>query len=158
MKKIVSILAAAIAGGAAGVGVTGWNMMKAVETQREASSKHLRLFKMMNRWVEVKQEGKNLSDYFVKNGYRKIAVYGMHYAGERLVEELADSDIEIICGIDRNIKDSDTIIDVITIEDKIPEVDAVVVTAITFFDEIEQQLSGKAACPVISLEDILYDV
>lgn len=158
MKKIVSILAAAITGGAAGVGVTGWNMMKAVETQREASSKHLRLFKMMNRWVEVKQEGKNLSDYFVKNGYRKIAVYGMHYAGERLVEELADSNIEIICGIDRNIQDSNTIIDIITIEDKIPEVDAVVVTAITFFDEIEQQLSRKVTCPVISLEDILYDV
>ena len=37
-------------------------------------------------------------------------------------------------------------------------VDAVVVTAITFFDEIEERLSEKVDCPIISLEDILYEV
>jgi hypothetical protein len=37
-------------------------------------------------------------------------------------------------------------------------VDAIVVTAITFFDEIEEKLSEKIDCPIISLDDILYEV
>ncbi len=36
-------------------------------------------------------------------------------------------------------------------------VDAIVVTAITFYDEIKEELSRKIDCPIISLEDILYE-
>ncbi len=43
-------------------------------------------------------------------------------------------------------------------EDELPDVDAVIVTAITFFDEIEEKLTEKISCPVLSLEDILYEV
>ena len=45
-----------------------------------------------------------------------------------------------------------------SIDDDLEEVDAVVVTAITFFDEIEEKLSQKIDCPIISLEDILYEI
>ncbi len=38
------------------------------------SDKHLALFKMMNQWVKVKQEGKNIASFFEKNGYNKIAI------------------------------------------------------------------------------------
>ena len=38
------------------------------------------------------------------------------------------------------------------------EVDAVVVTSITFFEEIEEMLNSKMDCPILSLEDILYQV
>ena len=43
-------------------------------------------------------------------------------------------------------------------DDNLEDVDAIVVTAITFFDEIEEQLQSKVSCPIISLEDILYEV
>ena len=43
-------------------------------------------------------------------------------------------------------------------EDDLAVVDSVVVTAITFFDEIEEQLLQKMDCPILSLEDILYEV
>ena len=43
-------------------------------------------------------------------------------------------------------------------EDDLKPVDAIVVTAITFFDEIKEKLSEKIDCPIISLEDILYEV
>ena len=36
--------------------------------------------------------------------------------------------------------------------------DAVVVTTVTFFDGIEEKFSIKLNCPIISLEDILYEV
>ena len=37
-------------------------------------------------------------------------------------------------------------------------VDAVIVTPIFFMDEIEEMLSGKMDCPIVSLEDILYEI
>ena len=43
-------------------------------------------------------------------------------------------------------------------DDLLEEVDAVIVTAISFIDEIESTLSTKISCPIISLEDILYDM
>lgn len=37
-------------------------------------------------------------------------------------------------------------------------VDAIVVTAITFYDAIKKKLSKKVCCPVISLKDVLSEV
>lgn len=122
------------------------------------SDKHLSLFLMMNQWVKVKQEGKNLSTYFEKNGYKKIAVYGMSYAGETLFDELKNTDITIEYGIDKNADSIYMDVDVVSIDDAMEPVDAVVVTAISFFDDIKDQLSVKIDCPILSLEDILYDV
>lgn len=158
MKKttlsILSTLGGAAAAAAAVKKVTG----KATEVQRNMSEKHLALFLMMNQWVAVKQEGKNLADYFEKMGYKTIAVYGMSYAGERLLEELKGSNIYVKYGIDKNARTIYSDVELVTMEDRLEPIDAVVVTPIFFFDEIAEQLSEKIDCPIISLEDVLYEV
>lgn len=136
----------------------GKAMEKKAEKWQQLSDKHLALFLMMNQWVKVKQEGKNLSDYFGRNNYKNIAIYGMSYAGETLMDELKDSEICVKYGIDRRAGRICEEIDIVTMDDDLPEVDAVVVTAITFFDEIEEELGNKLNCPILSLEDILYEV
>lgn len=133
-------------------------MGEAAKKAKNMSDKHLALFLMMNQWVKVKQEGKNLSAYFDKNGYKEIAVYGMSYAGETLIDELKDTDVSIAYAIDRNADSLYADVDVVTMKDELAKVDAIVVTAITFFDEIEEQLLEKVDCPIISLEDILYEM
>ena len=112
----------------------------------------------MNQWVKVKQEGKNLAEYFEREGYHEIAIYGMSYAGETLVDELQESNIKIKYGIDKKANAIYADFDVISPDEELEEVDAIVVTSITFFDEIEEMLSKKVDCPIISLEDILYEV
>ncbi len=133
-------------------------MEKSLNEKQNTSNKHFALFKMMNQWVRIKQEGKNLAEYFKENGYEKIAVYGMSYAGETLVYELNDSGITVEYGIDQNAKSLYLDIDIYEPDDDLKEVDALVVTAITFFDEIEEKMSQKLDCPIISLEDILYEI
>lgn len=156
-KGIISIFSAAIG---AGIGaVTVGKVARKKENQIQSmSDKHLSLFLMMNQWVKVKQEGKNLAEYFEKEGYKNIAIYGMSYAGETLVEELKSSDIHISYGIDKGADFMYSEIDILSPDEKLPKVDAIVVTAITFFDEIEEMLSKKLDCPIISLEDILYEI
>lgn len=141
-----------------GAGVVSQAMGKSLEKAGNMSEKHLALFLMMNQWVKVKQEGKNLVEYFVQNGYKRIAIYGMSYAGETLVDELIGTDIEIVYGIDQKADSVYSDIDVFTLEDDLEVPDAIVVTAISFFDEIEGKLGEKFVCPILSLEDILYEI
>ena len=162
MKKgsvsAISTLVGAIFGAVAGTLATLKASDNTVEKTKNLSDKHLALFMMMNQWVKVKQEGKNLSEYFEKQGYKKIAIYGMSYAGETLVSELENTSVQILYGIDKNADSIYANIDVFSIEDSLEEVDAVIVTAITFFDEIEEELSTKFSCPIISLENVLYEI
>lgn len=156
-KPIISILSA-LTGAALGAGAVGKVSLDKTEKAQSMSNKHLELFLMMNQWVKVKQAGKNLADYFKANSYQKIAVYGMSYAGETLLDELRDSGITVAYGIDRKADSLYSDVDVVSMDDALEAVDAVVVTAITFFDEIEEQLSEKMDCPIISLEDVIAEV
>ena len=156
MKKgvisAVSMVAGVMAGGAAAGKIEADRVIKV----QNMSDKHLALFLLMSRWVKVKQEGKNLELYFKSNGYKKIAIYGMSFAGKALVDELRNTEIEVAYGID---KKSDSIyadIDIVSVDDFLDKVDVVVVTAITYFNEIEEMLSLRVDCPVVSLENILY--
>lgn len=158
MKKGMITVLSTLAGTMIGASVVGKITGETISKEKGMSGKHLELFLMMNQWVKVKQEGKNLASYFEKYGYKKIAVYGMSYAGETLISELKETEITIAYGIDKNAASIYVDVDVLSMEDNLEPVDAVVVTAITFFDEIEEKLSEKMDCPIISLEDILYEV
>lgn len=131
---------------------------KECENEKQAE-KNYALYMMMNQWVKVKQEGKQISAYFNKKGYNKIAVYGMGYAGQRLLEELKNSsEIKVMYAIDQNASSIYADVDMVTPEDTLEKVDAIVVTAITYFDEIKEKLCAKVECPIVSLEDILYEI
>lgn len=99
-----------------------------------------------------------MTDYFDKHMYRSIAIYGMSYAGERLMDEVKDSGITVKYGIDKNADAIYADIDILSPDEQLEEVDAVVVTPVFFIDEIEKVLAEKISCPIISLEDILYDI
>lgn len=158
MKKSIYSILAMLAGGVVGVVGTKRKMESKLMGVRGMSDKHLAMFLMMNQWVKVKQAGKTLSSYFEIRNYHEIAIYGMSYVGETLSEELKSSGVKVKYGIDKRAGDIYADFEIVTPEDKLEEVDAVVVTSITFFDEIEEQLSQVLTCPIISLEDILYEV
>ena len=158
MKKPVLSILSALTGAAIGAGAMGKASKDRLNIVRSYRDKHLALFLMMNEWVKVKQQGKNLADFFVKNGYKKIAIYGMSYAGETLVDELKGSEVTVAYGIDKNADSLYADVEIVSMEDDLEEVDAIVVPASTFFDEIEEKLAEKVDCEIISLEDVLYEV
>lgn len=158
MKKGIISIVSAIAGVATGVGVTAKQITKETKRQKELADKHLALYLMMNQWVKVKQENKSIADYLEKNGYREIAIYGMNYVGETLLNELAGSGVKVKYAIDRNAENIYTDVDIVVPDVSIEKVDAIIVTPITFFDEIEEMLLEKTDCPILSMEDILYEV
>ena len=152
--KAFFLIVGGVVTGAAGMNIF---MKKKIDFKNNQDDKYWALFVMMNQWVRIKQKGKNLSEYFEKNEYKKIAIYGMGIVGETLLSELKNSKIEVVYGIDRNAENI-VINNILTLDDALPEVDAVVVTAVTSFVEIERTLSQKINSRILSLNDILYEL
>lgn len=157
MKKAIIAITSALVGSVFGAGGSIKFMSKKVKRQQELAEKHFTLYYLMTKWVWVKQEGKCLSEYFVQKGYKRIAIYGMNYVGETLLNELRNTDIQIIYGIDENAADMKLDICTITPDEKLKEVDVIVVTPVSFFDSIEEMLKKKVDCPIVSIEDVLYE-
>jgi len=122
----------------------------------QSGNKYWQSYQMMDRWVRLKQEGKSLTDYFKKNGYQSIAIYGMSYSGITLLDELAGSSIEVKYGIDANADKIYSDIPVYKLSESLEPVDVVIVSPIYYFDEIERDVSEKMSCPVIPLDDVIF--
>ena len=158
MRKGAVAILAAVVGAAAGAAGSGYFGNKQVEKKAEKVDKFKGYYNMLNQWLILKQEGKCLSEYFKANGYQTIAIYGMGEMGNRLYEELKKSDIEIKYAVDKNAASTYSELDVIEPEDDFAPVDVIVVTATFAFEEIEEELSERVDFPIISLEDVVYEV
>ncbi len=156
MKKGVAGVLSAVAGGVAGGLAVSVKSNKEVKKWRGFSNKHLEMIKLYDQWFATKQEGKSVADYLRSEGIKTVAIYGMSFMGQRLHEELRNTDIEVKYGIDKNWNNIYADIDIVTPEDDLEEVDAIIVTAFYFFDEIEDSLLEKTDSRILSLEDLVY--
>ena len=49
-------------------------------------------------------------------------------------------------------------IKIVARSEELEDVDVIVVTAIAYFGEVDQMLSEKVECPIISFEDVIYEL
>lgn len=159
MKKIIKnasiIMAALIGGGMLGAAIMRYIKDKEINNTKKLSDKYLKMMHVLNQWLANQQAGADIGRYFEENEYHTIAVYGLSYLGERLLAALRETDIEVRYCIDRRADKMTGMGLVKTIEDDLPEVDAIIVTAVYYFEEIEEELSEKVDYPIISLEDVV---
>ena len=117
------------------------------------------MFLTLKKWICIKQDDKSIKHYFSRRKYERIAIYGMNHLGVLLMNELKKTDITVAFGVDRNpvrklhsirvFKPNDTPSD---------RIDAIVVTALYDYDKIEEALSKRFDCPIVSLEDVIDDI
>ena len=124
----------------------------------ERAAKNAAVIKTFDLWMQWKQKNKSVSTFCERNCFQEVAIYGMHYLGERLLDELEGTSVSVKYAIDKNADNIYADVDILSPEDDFDNVDVVIVTPITFFDEIEETLSEKLDCPIISMEDILYEI
>ncbi len=130
---------------------------------KQMSDKHLLLFELSNKWIEIHQKNKNISEYIRNMGYCQIGIYGLSYLGQRLFEELIDGGLEVVCGFDRR-ADSINIpgLSIISPDNihKNIDVDIIIVTSIMQYEKIRNIISDRMnkRVKIISLESILYNI
>lgn len=155
MKKGIAGILGMIVGAAAVGHLSG----RKVQEKTQKVDKFRGYYNMLNQWLSLKQQGKSLEQYFVDNGYQSVAIYGMGEMGNRLYDELKGTDkVTIKYAIDKNAGDAYSELQVLELEDDLPEVDVVIVTAIFAFDEILESLSERIDAPIVSLEDVVYEI
>lgn len=113
---------------------------------------------IFNRWMELKEEQRNLSEYLIEYGYRQIAIYGLGIMGRHLIEELKHTEVSIAYAIDRNTQLVYPGLEVKGLDDILSRVDAIVVTPTFDYDAIWMKLKEKVNYPIISLVEILNEM
>ncbi len=149
-------------GTALGVLLGFWGKMvldsKILKINDKKTDKFKKYYILLDQWLSMKQTKTDITGYFKENGYEKIAIYGMGELGNRLYDELKDTDIYVAYGIDKNNKTSYPGLKIYSLEDDFENADVIVVTAIFAYSIIKKELAEKTNIPVISLEDVIYGI
>ncbi len=156
MKKLLKTVVSTAVGGVVGVAATSHVMNKSISEKEAKIDKFKGYYNLLNEWLALKQRGESLTKYFKENNMKSIAIYGMGELGNRLYEELKNSDVEVRYAIDKNADNSFSELEVIYPSDEFAMVDAIVVTSIFAFDEIEEELTDITGIKIVSLEDVVY--
>ena len=136
--------------------VVGHIFRNIMKMDNQAIKKITRYYNILNKWLTLRQQQKTIVEFFEKNGYKTVAIYGMKELGERLVTELENTGIVVKCIIDQNTVVINKNILVLRPDDFIPDVDVVVVTASYYFSEIKKRLKGRVHGDVVSIDDVVY--
>lgn len=158
MKKGFLATISAMLGVVAGAAAISKFEGKTIKSKEKDADKFKGYYNMLNQWLVLKQEGKSLEKYFLDNGYKTIAIYGMGEMGNRLYEELKDTSIEVKYAVDKNAASVYSELEVVEKDSDLGDVDVMVVTAIYAFDEIEEDMGSTVDFPIVSLEDVIYEL
>lgn len=125
-------------------------------SMRQLSIKRMDLFKLAVKWIKNPEK---ITNYIRAQGYKRVGVYGMSYLGDCLVETLQKEGIEVIYGIDRNAeKIYNSYVPIYHIEDELPDIDVLIVTAFVSYQQIKKEMEQKMDknTEIVCLENILY--
>lgn len=138
---------------------------KFVELQKELTQEQKkncnleREFGLLDRWLWIKLDYRNIKTYFEQRDYKSIAIYGIGEIANRFYEEMSrTSEIEIKYAIGSESNLSHAVLQVYEENDNLPRVDVIVVTDILAVGEVKNRLKEKVGCPIVSIEDVIYKV
>lgn len=128
---------------------------KTITILEEKNARYESYWRVLHKWLLLKEDGKNLSSYLVCKGYKTIAVYGLGMLGRHLLKELFNTKIDIVYGIDKSANSLKFDIPIYFPDDVLPEIDVVVVTVVYDYHEIVAQLKRKGINNILCLEEML---
>ncbi len=135
-----------------------WNNNIVSENKEMRINKMSEYFELMNEWMYKLEDNKSISTYFIKNGFKKIAVYGYGHMTKHLLFQLQNTEIEVLYVIEQN-KPKNTIPHLtLNLEDKLGAVDAIVVTPFIEYIQIKRNIMKRINCPIISIKEVIMEV
>ena len=110
-----------------------------------------------DKWMTLKEQGRKATDFLEKQGVKNIAVYGLGMIGNHFLEEVRKSNLQIVCGIDGKGDSIHMEFPVITINDDIPDVDAIVVTVTYNYGGIYEKLKEKCQGKIYLINELIEE-
>lgn len=126
--------------------------------EEERRDKYSVMIKLLSQWIANRQRGLSISRYLETRGMKQVAIYGMGDLGQRLCDELADTDVIVEYAIDRRAEHIISSVRLINTEEKYEVVDAIIVTSVYDFEKVKRLINAKTECEILSLEKVVYAV
>lgn len=111
---------------------------------------------VLERWMSLKRKQVNLSTYFIRKNIQEVAIYGCGTLGEEVYDTLK-SDIRVKYFIDQNAYKLKKEIPVYVLQDKLPEVDGVIITLVDDAKQVEKEVRKIFSCEILVLADWLME-
>lgn len=125
---------------------------------QETSNKLSNIIYVQQQWLNLYRNKKLVKKWLLEHNINKIAIYGMGILGEQLMKELANSDIEVVYVVDKRKLELNSIVSFYP-EDKLPKVDAVILTTVSQYAEIENLLrKSNKDIEIYPLSKILREI
>ncbi len=122
--------------------------------QNKINDKYFIYYDLLNKWMKQKEKGVLIAEKLKQKGIKEIAIYGMGDIARHLQHELKDTDITVKYAIDKS-ELSVIDIDKYLPDSELPQVDAVVVTPVLEYVNIDTFLKQKISCPIICIVDLI---
>lgn len=118
--------------------------------------KHILICKIQDIWLQNIYNKKYISEYLIKMGWTKIAIYGYGKLGKILYKDISgDKRITIAYIIDQRIEDKELSIDFVKLNSNMEKVDVIIVTAIFDYNAILKELKALGHQNIISLGQVV---
>jgi len=123
-------------------------------------------YQLLTKWLKLYQKETNITEYFIKHNFLKIAIYGSGEIGKLLYAELHQSPIQLVTFVNENgINNGITLcgrkisvmgIDEFLVTQGMKEIDAVIVTPIYDYQKIKHALSIQSSSyQIVSIDEII---
>ena len=129
------------------------------EAEKKDLEKYANFAYLFDIWLKNIEDGKHLSSFFEQRGYKNIVIYGMGILGKHFVEQLKNTDIQVIYIIERMVanvngknygcKEANELLE---------QPDAIVVTPIMEYETIKKLLTDIYRCDIISAEEVILSI
>lgn len=121
---------------------------------QKKADKFEQYMRLLDRWMELREQGIHISTFFKERGIQKIGIYGYGNFGRHLYWELKNSDVEVLYLIDQQGQRLSEEAKVYLPSDELPACDEIVVSTFWIFDEIRELLADKHR--LIPLDEIVH--
>lgn len=126
--------------------------------KKDIDKKDRKYCQLFDNWMILLEKGNCIVEYFEKNHIKVIAVYGYGNIGRHLITQLSETDVTVKYIIDKREGITVEGIDRYLLNDDYPEVDAIIITPILEYGQIEKELKNRVLGRIISVEDIIYEL
>lgn len=121
----------------------------------ELCEKYYEMMRIQNLWMEKMENGVMITDLLKRRGYHNIAIYGIGYLGNRLLNQIDTSEVEVSYIIDKKGGSVYGDIPVVRLTSDLKPVDVIIVSSTYYYYEIKKNIEEHLSYDVISIEKLV---
>lgn len=107
---------------------------------------------VLEKWMQLKEKHIKLSEHLHREGCENVAIYGCAVLGQMTYDELKN-DIDVKYFIDKNADVIEKEIPVFSLQEKLPEVDGIIITLIDEAEKVKENIINVLNCKTFILKD-----